>query len=69
MTEALIAIIVVLGGLWAAYRRGGADKDKERKADNAKAGKAARENRDEMESQDDQRLVDILSGKLRDDKR
>lgn len=69
MTEALIAIVVLLGGIWAAYRKGRKDETAKRATDNIKAGQAAKDNRDELESQDDQRLVDILSGKLRDGKR
>jgi cbb3-type cytochrome oxidase subunit 3 len=63
MTEAIIAIIVFIGGIFFAYRRGKSDTEAKNTAAKAEAGKAAKENRNEVESQDDQYLVDILTGR------
>ena len=63
MTEAIIAIIALIAVAIGAYRRGKSDTEAKNNAAKAEAGKAAKENRNEVESQDDQYLVDILTGR------
>lgn len=47
-----------------AYMMGRKDADADRDADSLKASNDAKDNRYELENTDDQRLVDILTGKL-----
>lgn len=66
----LLGGLGLLWGAWVLGRREGKQAERTDSAEgNVKAGQQAKDNRDELESQDDQRLVDILSGKLRDGKR
>jgi hypothetical protein len=66
----LIALFV---GRWTGKRQGVSEGQKQARIDalerNADAAKRAKGVRNEMESSDDQRLVDILSGVQRDGKR
>jgi len=61
----LVAGFAALLAIWQRDRRKAADKRAEDATEKAKAGQAAKENRNEVESRDDQYLVDILTRKLR----
>lgn len=71
--RALAWLLGGLGLLWGAWVLGRRDGKRTARADraegNVKAAQQAKDNRDELESQDDQHLVDILTGRLRDGKR
>lgn len=62
-----VGALAAAGGLWFAGRR---SKAKDVKADraeaNAKAAKTAKDNRHELETSDDQHIVDILTGRVRE---
>jgi hypothetical protein len=60
------AIVLALVGWWAGERSGKQKAKTAAAKRNVKAGQDAKDNRNEMESQDDQRLVDILTGRMRD---
>lgn len=62
-----VGAVVAAGGLWFAGRRSGAKNVKADRAEaNAKAGKDAKDNRHELETSDDQRITDILTGRVRE---
>lgn len=65
---AFVAALVAMAGA-VLYLRGRQDANDKQTADNLQAAVTAKDNRYELENTDDQRLVDILSGKLRNDKR
>jgi hypothetical protein len=71
--RAVVSLVTGAALLWAAWfagkREGGQRADTERHEGNAKSAQKAKEARYEMEISDDQRLVDILTGKLHDRKR
>lgn len=65
--SAFFALSITIGTwLWFSGRNHERDK---RMRDRMKSIKKAKETRDEIETSDDQRIVDILTGKLRDDDR
>lgn len=56
-------------GRWSGKREGRSEANTQRAEGNAKSAQKAKDTRHEIETSDDQRLVDILSGKLHDRKR
>lgn len=68
LTEIIIGILALLGAIGTAwgYRQGGKNAKAKTTQSNLDAANKAKENRHEMESQDDERIVDILTGRVRD---
>jgi hypothetical protein len=54
----------VIVAWFSGKKTGNANALLDRERDNAKSAKDAKDNRHEIETSDDQRLVDILTGKL-----
>jgi uncharacterized protein HemY len=68
ISEALPWILAGFGALlaiWQRDKRKAADKRVEDAVKRVAAGQIAKVNRNDVESQDDQYIVDILTGKLR----
>ena len=65
----LVGLVSLLVGKWLGKREGASVARTERAEDNTKAAQKAKDVRHEIETSDDQRLVDILGGKLHDRKR
>jgi len=63
----LLAVVVALGagGTFWGYRTGKKNAEAKQTKANLKASKDAKDNRYELETSDDQHLVNILTGKLR----
>lgn len=61
----LLALLGIGGTVWG-YAKGKSAANADRAQENVKAGQASKDNRNELESQDDKHLVDILSGRVRD---
>jgi hypothetical protein len=66
---ALAALVAWLGGKWSGTKEGRSEAATDSLKANIKAAQTAKDTRHEIETSDDQRLVDILSGKLHNGKR
>lgn len=66
LLAALLAVVIALGagGTFWGYRTGKKSADAKQTKANLKASKDAKDNRHDLESSDDQHLVNILTGKL-----
>lgn len=62
-----VGALAAAGGLFVAGRHSGTKSAKAERAEaNVEAGKEAKDNRHEIESSDDKRLTDILTGRVRE---
>ena len=59
-----ITVLLSLGGVWL-YLKGRRDQKATYSHSQVKAIKEAKETRDEVQTADDQRLIDILTGRVR----
>lgn len=63
---AALGVALAILGAWTAGKREGGQVAAQRRAEaNAKAGKDAKDNKHDLETSDDQRLIDVLTGRVR----
>lgn len=59
----ITGFVALLVGRWTGKREGASEARADRAESNAKAAKDAKDTRHEIETSDDQRLVDLLAGR------
>lgn len=69
LSWASVAALAAFGIYAAGRKEGRSQANSDALRDNLKSAKDAKDNRHAIETSDDQRLVDLLTGKLHDDKR